>query len=127
MFPTASTLTRAWVDAGFGTTPACGPSFGVLGASTHGYVCPPSADSEIFTSVVLTGAPLVPATSHVTVCVEPPAHVLGADVTRNGPVVLASRSVVSAPFTPTLRSRVVSRKCSESGLELLNPPPEKPT
>src|SRR5262245_32244365 len=127
MFPTASTLMRAFFVGVFGTTTFSEPSFAVLAASTYGYVCPPSTDSEIFTFAVLTGATFVLATFHVTVCVEPAAQEVGDPVTRNGPAVLARRSVVSAAFTPPFPSRAVRRKCSESGLELLNPPPEKPT
>ena len=71
----------------------------------------------IFTSVVFTGARLVPATSHVTVWAEPPVTAPGApcDVTRNGPAVGASTSLVSAeprPPAPGLPSRAVSRKFS---------------
>ena len=55
----------------FGSVTASEPSFGVLAASTFGYVWPPSVESAIFTFAVLTGATSVPATSHVTVCVEP--------------------------------------------------------
>ena len=50
----------------------------MLAASTYGYVCPPSVDSEIFTFAVLIGATFVPATSQVTVCVEPAVHEAGA-------------------------------------------------
>ena len=49
--------------------------------------------------------------------------VFGA-VTRNGPAVLASSTVVSPLFTPPRPSRAVSRKCSESGLAFV---PAKPT
>ena len=56
MFPTASTFTRAVVVSVFGSVTTSDPSFGVDAASTVGYVCPPSADSVIFTLAVLTGA-----------------------------------------------------------------------
>ena len=72
--PTASTLTRACVVATFGSVTACEPSFGVLAASTIGYVWPPSVESEIFTFAVLTGGGSVPATFQVTVRVEPAVH-----------------------------------------------------
>ena len=63
------------------------------------------------------GATFVPATSHVTVCVEPPAT--GADVacevTRNGPASGSITSLVSAepmPPAPGFPSRAVSLKFS---------------
>src|SRR3954452_10807770 len=87
MFPTASTLIRAFFVGVFGTTTLWEPSFAVDAASTYGYVCPPSTDSEIFTLAVEMGAALVPATFHVTVCVEPAAQFAGEPVTRNGPAV----------------------------------------
>ena len=85
--PTASIFTRASLVATVGIVTASEPSFGVLAASTCGYVRPPSVDRLIFTSVVLTGARSVFALSQVIVCVEPPGYVtavFGA-VTRNGP------------------------------------------
>ena len=106
------------------------PSFGVLAARTCGYVSPPSVDRLIFTSVVPTGGRSVFALSQVTVCVEPPGYVtavFGA-VTRNGPALAASLSVMSAallPPPPIRRSRAVNRKCSSGGGPRLTP--AKPT
>src|SRR4051794_28107410 len=83
-FPIASTLMRACDVGVLGTTTFSEPSFGVLAASTYGYVCPPSSDSEIFTFAVEIGAALVPATFQVTVRVAPAVQPVGVPVTRNG-------------------------------------------
>src|SRR5580765_8531045 len=117
---------RAFFVAAFGTMTSAEPSLGVLASSTYGYVWPPSTDSEIFTFAVEIGGALVPATFQVTVCVEPAAHEVGADVTRNGPVPAASVSVVSglAAFVPPLLSRAVKRKSSRGGLAFV---PANPT
>src|SRR5262249_47242580 len=59
MFPTASTLMRAWVVATlavFGMVTLAEPLFGTLAASTNGKVFPPSVDNVIFTFAQLTGA-----------------------------------------------------------------------
>src|SRR3954451_19397477 len=94
--PTASTLIRAFEVATFGTVTDCDPSFGVLSASTYGYVWPPSADSVIFTLAVLTGATSVLATFHATVRCEPATHFAAAagPFTRNGPAVGAKQGRV---------------------------------
>ena len=86
--PTASTLSRALAVATFATDTTCEPSFGVLAASTCGYVKPPSADMLIFTFAAEIGGRSVPATSQVTVSGAWPSTVPPApcDVTRNGPV-----------------------------------------
>ena len=116
MLPTASIFTRAVVVNEPGITTASEPSFAVLAASTVGYVRPPSVDRLIFTLAVLIGAMSVLALSHMTVCTEPGGYVtavFGA-VTRNGPVLAATVSVVSAlllPPPPIRRSRAVKRKC----------------
>ena len=97
MFPTDSILILAVDDGVFGMVTTSVPSLGVLAASTVEKVCPPSVDKEIFTLAQLTGAAVVPATAHVIVCDEPPAHdiaELGA-VTEKGPAV---------PFTVTVMS-----------------------
>jgi hypothetical protein len=118
--PSASIFTRALLVATCGIVTDSEPSFAVLAASTCGYVCPPSLERLIFTSLVPTGGRFVSATSHVIVCVEPPGYVtavFGA-VTRNGPAVGASSRVTSAallPPPPMRRSRAVKRKCSDSG------------
>src|SRR5215208_7231592 len=88
MFPMASTLMRAASVGIFGTVTGSEPSFGVLLAITIGKVRPPSVESRITTSLHLTGELEVLATSHVTVCNEPPVQVsspLGC-VTINGPL-----------------------------------------
>ena len=66
---------------------------------------------------MLTGATSVLATSQVTVCVELPGSetAVFGEVTRNGPAVFASRSVVSAKLLPPMPSRAVKRMCSASG------------
>ena len=115
--PTASTLSRALAVATFATDTTSEPSFGVLSASTCGYVKPPSADMLIFTFSAAIGGRLVPATSHVTVTGAWPSTVPPApcDVTRNGPVPGASEMVVSELSIPPPAgwpSRAVSRKCS---------------
>ncbi len=71
--PTASTFTRAWTVPTLGRSTVSAPSFGVLAASSYGYVWPPSKERLIRTSAVWTGARFVWATSQVTVCVDPPA------------------------------------------------------
>ena len=117
MLPTASIFTRAVVVSTSGIVTASLPSFGVLAASTNGYVRPPSVDMLIFTFAVLVGGMSVLALSHVTVCTEPPGYetsVFG-EVTRNGPAFVASVSVTSGakaePPPPSCRSRTVMRKC----------------
>ena len=98
ILPTASTLIRAVVLGVLGMVTAWLPSLGVLATNTVGKVCPPSVDKDIFTLAQLTGAAVVLATAHVTVCVEPPAHdtaVLGAE-TENGPDVLETVSTTSS-------------------------------
>src|SRR5215210_2335118 len=117
MFPTASIFRRAFVVPTFGRVTDSEPSFGVLAARTCGYVRPPSVERLILTAAVLTGGRFVFATFHITFCVEEPAQVtavFGA-VTRNGPAVFASSTVVSALLTPPRPSRAVRRKCSDSG------------
>ena len=70
--PTASTLIRACVVGDVRQRHRLASRRSAsLAASTYGYVWPPSVDSVIFTFAVLTGATSVPATSQVTVCVEP--------------------------------------------------------
>ena len=76
---------------------------------------PPSVESKILTDVQLIGASVVLATSHVTVCWLPPAHVtavFGA-VTWNGPALLVTFKVVWSLLTPPppdWLSRTVKRK-----------------
>ena len=97
MLSTASTFTLAVVVATSGIVSASEPSLGVLTERTVGNVVPPSVDNDILTAAQLTGAPVVPATSHIIVWVEPPAHdtfVLG-DVTWKGPDVLLTVTVIS--------------------------------
>ena len=97
MLPTASIFILAVVVATLGIVSASEPSLGVLAERTVGKVVPPSVDNDILTLAQLTGAPVVPATSHVIVWVEPPAHdtlVLG-DVTWKGPEVLLTVTVIS--------------------------------
>ena len=97
MLSTASTFTLAVVVATLGIVSASEPSLGVLAERTVGKVVPPSVDNDILTAAQVTGAPVVPATSHIIVWVEPPAHdtfVLG-DVTWKGPEVLLTVTVIS--------------------------------
>jgi hypothetical protein len=97
ILPTASTLTLAVVVVTLGIVTASEPSLGVLVERIVGKVVPPSVDNDILTAAQLTGAPVVPATSHIIVWVEPPAHdtfVLG-DVTWKGPEVLLTVTVIS--------------------------------
>src|SRR5215212_2735854 len=95
IFPAASTFILAVVVALLGTVMFSVPSFAVLASSTVGKVFPPSVERDILTLAQFIGAPLVPLTFHVTVCVEPPAQVtavFGA-VTVNAPPVFATVSV----------------------------------
>ena len=126
MLSIASILIRACAEPSYGRVTASEPSFGVDAASTYAYVRPPSSDRLILTLAVEMGGRSVPATSHVTVWVELASYVtaLACDVTRNGPVAGVRSSVVSAAFTPPLRSRAVKRKWSESGVAFV---PAKPT
>ena len=98
MLPTASTFILAVEVVPTGIVTACDPSLGVVAAKTIGNVCPPSVDIDILTLAQLTGAAVVFATFHVTVCDEPPAHetfVLG-DVTVKGPEVLLTVTIISS-------------------------------
>src|SRR5215216_4937880 len=82
-----TTLMRALVVGVFGTIIVCVPSLGVSASMVCGNVAPPSVESRIVTFGQLTGAWVVLATFHVTVCWLPPAHVtavFGA-VILNGP------------------------------------------
>ena len=117
-FPTASTFTRAVVVSVFGSVTTSEPSFGVLAASTVGYVWPPSVESEIATSAVETGGTSVLALFHVTVCCEPGGYVtpVSGEVTRNGPAAGASVTVMSPKLFPPPRSRAVRRKCTALGV-----------
>jgi hypothetical protein len=116
---TASTLMRAWVVSTSGSVTVAEPLFGTWSASTSGYVWPPSSERLILTSEVLTGGRSVFALSQVTVCCEPPSQVTAVfgEVTRNGPALVASVSVVPGAllFTPPRPSRTVTRKWSEDG------------
>ena len=97
ILPTASILILAVVVAPTGIVKFSVPSLGVLAARTVGKVVPPSVDKDILTLAQFTGAPVVFATSHVMVWVEPPAHetfVLG-DVILNGPAVLVTVTLIS--------------------------------
>ena len=97
MLSTASTFTLAVVVVTSGIVRASEPSLGVLAERTVGKVVPPSVDNDILTAAQLTGGPVVPATSHIIVWVEQPAHdtfVLG-DVTWKGPEVLVTVTVIS--------------------------------
>jgi hypothetical protein len=105
---------RAVVVAVSGIVTAALPLFGALDANTVGNVMPPSVESDILTSAVLTGDPVVPATFHVTVCV-PLAQLtflLGA-VTAKGPAAVVTatctRDVATAP-PPVRLSRAVTWK-----------------
>ena len=68
MLPTASTLILAVVVLTPGSVTSCEPSFGVFASSIVGYVKPPSVESRMLTFAQLTGAAVVFATFHVTVC-----------------------------------------------------------
>ena len=82
-----ATLTRAVVEFVLGIVTLCVPSLGVAAASVVGKVRPPSVESRMSTLAQLTGAAVVLATFHVTVCVLPPGHVTAVlgDVTVKGP------------------------------------------
>ena len=97
MLSTASTITLAVVVATLGIVSASEPSLGVLAERTVGKVVPPSVDNDILTAAQVTGGPVVPATSHIIVSLEPPAHdtyVLG-DVTWKGTEVFLTVTVIS--------------------------------
>ncbi len=70
-----------------GTLISCEPSFGVAKANVIGYVKPPSVDKNISTFAALIPFPVVPATSQVTVSVDPVSQVtfVFGVLTRNGP------------------------------------------
>ena len=115
MLPAHSTLMRADEVASLGTVMLCEPSLAVLSAKVWPKVVPPSVESKILTEEQLTGAAVVLATSQVTLCWLPPAHVtavLGA-VTANGPASLLTFKVVWSLLTPpppAWLSRTVKRK-----------------
>ena len=97
MLSNASTFILAIVVLTLGIVTASEPSLDVLAERTIGKVVPPSVDNDILTAAQETGAPVVPATSHIIVWVEQPAHVtfvLG-DVTWKGPEVLLTETVIS--------------------------------
>src|SRR4029077_16346661 len=86
---TASTLMRASGDESpGGRVIVWEPSLGVPAARTRGKVWPPSIDSRMSTAAQLTGGFAVPATSQVTVCVEPAGQTtdVSGEVTVNGPL-----------------------------------------
>jgi hypothetical protein len=70
IFPTACILILAVAVAVFGIATLCVPSFAVLAKTVIGNVVPPSVDRVIETLAALTGAFVVFATFHVTICVE---------------------------------------------------------
>ena len=97
MLFTASTFTLAVVVVMSGIVTASEPSLGVFAESTIGKVVPPSVDNDILTAAQETGGPVVPATSHIIVWVEQPAHdtfVFG-EVTWKGPDVSLTVTVIS--------------------------------
>jgi hypothetical protein len=110
MFPTASTLILAVEDEAEGRVTAWLPSLGVLAARTVGNVCPPSVERLIITFAQLTGANVLLATDHVTVCEVPPCQltfVFGA-VTANGPEVFETVTVISLnAVCPTFAGEVL--------------------
>ena len=125
--------TRAVVVVILGMVTLCVPSLGVL-ASSVVKVAPPSVVNRMFTLAQLIGAAVVPATSQVTVWVEPPLYVTAVlgEVTANGPVLATVVTVLEAsPVQPAVAklSRTVTRKfmlrategnSSQRGLTLLN-------
>jgi hypothetical protein len=97
IFPTASIFTLAVVVGVLGIVTTSLPSLAVLATRVLNVV-PPSVEMDIFTLAQLTGAAVVLATFHVTVCDELPAQdtaVLGA-VTEKGPDELVTVTVISA-------------------------------
>ena len=82
----------------FGTVMDCVPSLGVAASKVMGYVFPPSVDKRISTLAVLTPLAVVPATFHVTVCVEPAGHttVVFGTVTMKGPAVAFTVTIISS-------------------------------
>src|SRR5689334_16646338 len=111
----ASTRTRASVVFTFGSTMGSEPSFAVPAASVVGNVLPPSVESRMFTLAVFTGATLVFATSHVTVCAPASNMLVLGEVTRNGPALALTVTDMLAIATPPQAarlSRAVTRKLS---------------
>jgi hypothetical protein len=116
-FPTHATFTRAVAPAvcEFGRVTGWVPSFGVEARSVVWKEAPLSVEREIATLAQEIGARFVPATLHVTVCVEA-AGQLTADagaVIVNGPAVAREVTVVVSEFTPPpppRLSRAVRRK-----------------
>jgi hypothetical protein len=88
ILPTASTFILAEALVTNGKETECEPSFGVLAARTVGNVIPPLVEREILTAAQLTGTPLVPATSQITVCEVPAIQLSGRFgwETWNGPL-----------------------------------------
>jgi len=105
ILPTASIFIRAVVVDKLGIVTLCDPSLAVLPANTDGNVVPPSVDNDILTLAALTGAFVVFATFHVTVCVEPPANVtvVFGDVTTNGPLFASTDTVDDAVLMPPVK------------------------
>ena len=71
ILPIASTLILPVVVRVEGTVKVSVPSLAVLAANTVGKVTPPSVEKLIITFAQLIGAPVVPFTDQVTVCVVP--------------------------------------------------------
>src|SRR4030095_5540144 len=108
MLPTASTLTRAVVDGRLGTVIVSVPSFAVLASRTVGKEFPQARERKILTLAQLTGAAVVLATFHVTVCDEPVVHtmpVFGC-VTLNGPLAPSTVTVEVAVLIPPPLARL---------------------
>src|SRR5207248_5122601 len=96
-----------------GIVTARDPLFGTFAAKTTGNVFPPSVEYEIFTLAAFTGALVVFATFHVTVCIEPPAYVtlVFGEVIANGPLLpstVTTEDAVPMPPPPAWLSRATT-------------------
>ena len=101
----------------FGTTISCEPSFVTPDAKAIGYVSPPSVDKKISTLAAFTPLPVVPATFHVTLCVDPASQdtfVFGEFRTKGPAEPFTVTTISSLLFVapPALLSRTVNLKLS---------------
>ena len=96
------------LDGRLGTVNISVPSFAVLALRTVENLFSPSVESEILTLAQFTGAPDVPATFQVTVCIDPVVHttaVFGAAM-LNGPLVPLTVNVEVAVLMPPPPARL---------------------
>ena len=99
-------MMRPWVVAVLGSVTDVVPELARLLASVVGNVNPPSVESSTFTSALLIGTAVVPATFQVTVVAAPPARltaVLGAVTAKPALATVVRVTVLVWLMPPTIR------------------------